>query len=497
MKTTTKVGALLATTVMSFGLTSCFSQPAADNDALRIALQFKPVADFSPFSDDAVLTTRMGVAETLVALNNQGIVEPKLAESFSIVDPNTVTFTLRNGATFHDNSPVTADAVAKSLGHVFSATTRPKGVGKANLTAEATGEREVTVRSDKADPILVQRFADPGTIILAPGAYTGTAPNPFGFATGPYTMKEKNSDGSLTLAANPKYWNGDPVTKTLQVSFIEDGAARINALRAGEQDLVRGVPVVALENLGDDTEVLETDIPRLSSLHFNSTKGVFADAELRRAVAAAINAVPVVADIYEGQASDPKGSLFSRSAAWANSVAPEIRARAEASATPELGQGKKIRLATWDSRAELPETANLLADQLRKLGFDVELVVADYNSLEKQLLDGSFDVIVGSRNYLFGAADPVAFLETDFTCEGSYNLSRYCDPDTDGRIAAAAELPAGEPRLKAAAEIGRDIVENGAVVALAHDRLRIGAKGVKNVTVDPMERYLVTEKISK
>lgn len=518
MKTTTKIGVLLATAALPLGLTSCFSQSEADADAIRIALQFTPVADFSPFSDDAILNTQMGAAETLVAIDEDGEVQPKLAESFDVVDDKTVVFTLREGATFHDDSPVDAEAVAGSLNNIFGATTRPKGVGKADLSAEATGPREVTVRSAESDPILVQRFSDPGTIILAPGAYTGESPDPFGFGTGPYEMTEKHADGSLTLSAHPTYYNGAPVTQTLQVSFIEDGAARVNALRAGEQDLVRGVPIVSLNDLGDGAAVLGVDTARANLLHFNTDKGVFADAQLRRAVAAAIDATPVVADIFEGEAADPKGSLFNRSWEWANSAGAEISATTDAGAdatatdadateadatdaattdAAALGEGKKIRLATWDSRPELPDTANLIADQLRKLGFEVELVVADYNSLEAQLLDGTFDAIVASRNYLFGAGDPVSFLETDFSCEGSYNLSQYCDRATDAKIAAAAKLATGEQRLEAAASIGRDIVEDGAVVSLAHERLHIGVQGVENVAVDALERYLVTEKISK
>ncbi|ANH24252.1 Hypothetical protein CpE55_1568 [Corynebacterium pseudotuberculosis] len=340
---------------------------------------------------------------------------------------------------------------------------------------------------------MVQRFSDPGTAILAQAAYKGENPDPFAHGTGPFKLVKKETDGSVTAEAFGDYWNGKPKTSALKVSFIEDGAARANAFRAGDLDVVKGVPVVSLPELSD-AHITDVHLPRAVLLHLNAEKGVFADAHLRAAVAGAIKTEPIVEKIYEGKANKTQSSLFNQDTEWAAAQKAKSLATEAPKADATLGAGKTVRLATWDSRAELPETANLIADQLRALGFNVEITVADYASLEKQLLDGSFDAIIGSRNYMFGAGDPLAFLETDFSCEGAYNLSRLCDPKIDKEIADAKGQKDLNTRLQNAASIGADIVSTGAVVPLAHEQLLIASKNVEGLSTDPMERSLITEK---
>ncbi|AKP09189.1 ABC transporter substrate-binding protein [Corynebacterium pseudotuberculosis] len=491
-----KLGLAVATLTVAATLSGCFTNSGSDStdgQTLRVALQFKPVADFSPFSDDSVLNLRMGVAETLVTLDEDAKLKPVLAEKWEMKDDRTAVLSLRQGVTFHDGSKLDAKAVKNALDHALSAATRPKGLGKADLKVEATGEHEVTVTSPKADPILVQRFSDPGTAILAQAAYKGENPDPFAHGTGPFKLVKKETDGSVTAEAFGDYWNGKPKTSALKVSFIEDGAARANAFRAGDLDVVKGVPVVSLPELSD-AHITDVHLPRAVLLHLNAEKGVFADAHLRAAVADAIKTEPIVEKIYEGKANKTQSSLFNQDTEWAAAQKAKPLASEAPKADATLGAGKTVRLATWDSRAELPETANLIADQLRALGFNVEITVADYVSLEKQLLDGSFDAIIGSRNYMFGAGDPLAFLETDFSCEGAYNLSRLCDPKIDKEIADAKGQKDLNTRLQNAASIGADIVSTGAVVPLAHEQLLIASKNVEGLSTDPMERSLITEK---
>lgn len=128
------------------------------------------------------------------------------------------------------------------------------------------------------------------------------------------------------------------------------------------------------------------------------------------------------------------------------------------------------------------------------MGFDVDVTVADYNSLEPDMLEGNFDLIVGSRNYMIGASDPISFLQPDFTCASTYNLSQLCDADID----KAAELTDPEERLAAAAaRIGAMIVADGAAVPLAHERLLVATDGVTGIDLNPMERHLITDKTAK
>lgn len=464
-------------------LTACTSTPT-DNNTLAIALPFEPVASLSPFSDDALMTTRIGVGETLVGLDDNGVAQPWLAQSFTRPDDSTVVFTLRDDATFHDGTPVNAEAVVRSLQAAWDAASRPKGLGKTPLSFEAVDEHTVKVTSEKPDPILPQRFADSGTIILAQAAYKDPAnPTIVGTATGPYVLDSVTTT-EATTHKNEKYWDGTPKLDTLTVDFIPDGPARTNAIRAGEVAMAQAVPIAQLSSLGD-AELQSTPLPRGVYLHLNSARGPFTDPKLRAAAAKAVNPNDIVTTIYENHAGKADGSIFSTEANWAVKSANTTTDAADPN-------GTTIRLATWTERPELGEVASVIAEQLRAAGFNVDITVTDYNSLEKALLDGEFDAVIGSRNYQLGAADPVSFLASDYSCDGSYNLSRFCDATIDAAIDKASSISDVEQRFEEAARIGADIVAANAVIPLAHEYSINAVNHVNDLSKDPFERRLIT-----
>lgn len=55
------------------------------------------------------------IFESLVRLTPDYQIEPMLAESWEFVEPNTFRFKLRQGVTFHDGTPFTAEAVRWSM----------------------------------------------------------------------------------------------------------------------------------------------------------------------------------------------------------------------------------------------------------------------------------------------------------------------------------------------------------------------------------------------
>ena len=61
------------------------------------------------------------IFETLVRLTPEYQIEPLLAESWEFIEPNTYRFTLRQGVTFHDGTPFTAEAVLWSMGRIAQA----------------------------------------------------------------------------------------------------------------------------------------------------------------------------------------------------------------------------------------------------------------------------------------------------------------------------------------------------------------------------------------
>lgn len=281
----------------------------------------------------------MGVGETLVTLGENGDVMPSLAESWSDESPRSVTFHLRN-AKFHDGKPLTAQAAATSLTHAWNATNRPKALGKANLTFETTDDHTLKITSEKDDPILIQRFADPGTMILSPDAFTGdankdreknggkdaeakesssdAAPDLVKHGTGPFSLDKKASSTQADLKANDDYWGGKPKLNSVTVKFMTDASARTAAFRSGEVQLATAIPTSQVSEIEKSAgEIKSTPLPRAVLLHLNTKKGVFTDPGLRAAAREAINSKAITDSVFEGKADAATDHLFNPAEEWA------------------------------------------------------------------------------------------------------------------------------------------------------------------------------------
>ncbi|SCX51218.1 peptide/nickel transport system substrate-binding protein [Klenkia marina] len=485
--------ALLAVPVLFTG--GCFAggggADEAGSDRLRVALGFPPVAALSPWTDDALLLTRMGAAETLVTFDDSGAAEPQLAESWQFTDDRTALLELRDDVVFHDGTPMDAEAVAGSLNAAAGADPALRVLRDVGLVATAVDEDTVQLQAAQADPLLVQRLGAPSLVILSPEAYADpTAPDPVGHGTGPFEITAVQGAQSATLDAAADHWAGDPAAAGVDVRFVDDADARTSSLRAGELDVAQGVPIAQLTTLTDDQRVVTTSLPRLTSLQLNTAGGVFADPAVRAAAVAAVDVDPVVDGVFEGQADPAPGLLTDDTLGSAVRTTPTLPAAGDPA-------GASIRLATYDDRPELPEAAAVIAEQLRAAGFTVEVVVQTYATIEPDLLAGSFDAFLGSRLTLLDTGDPVGYLATDYACDGGYNLARLCDPAVDAAVAAAAALTDPRERRQAAADVEAQVLSAAAVVPVLFEQSRTGVgAGVQGVGDDPFERQVVTVAIS-
>jgi peptide/nickel transport system substrate-binding protein len=496
---TIRLGTAAAAAVAALALAGCSSGTSdGGSDAggetggaaqrLHYAYAFTPVAELSPYSDDAVTSYGAGATETLARLDPAGTPEPSLATSWTQVDPTTWRFELQPGVAFQDGTAMDAAAVAASLTHATQAEPLPRALTGTELSVTADGTDAVVVTTAEPDPVLVQRLTSPELAILSAGAYADdpNAPDPVGTGTGPFTITELDGTSAMHLDANADYWGGTPELAGVDVDFVADGESRASALRSGTEQLAQALPASLLGQLDDD-QVLAVPLPRTVSVHLTQSSPVFSDPGLREAAREAIAGVDLAGTIYDGHADAAQGLFAPSVSSWA----ADRPAPAYPTATEPSGQ--EITLATFSDRPEMSEIATALADALREAGFEVSVVVQEYNQLEDKFLDGTFDAVIMSRSYGQDTADPVSYLQTDFGCEGTYNLSRWCAKDTDEELAQAARLTDVAARDAAAVQVESELLSQVAVVPLVHDRTQFGVTpGLSGLAEDPWERAVVT-----
>ncbi|WP_216586157.1 ABC transporter substrate-binding protein [Streptomyces brasiliscabiei] len=500
MRTTPR--GLLLTLALTPLLTGCFvadeqgSGSEADRGSagrLGVALAVPPVQALSPYSNDATVLSKLSVAEGLTALDENGVAVPALAKSWKKSDATTWTFELRE-ATFQDGTPVTAESVVDALGHADAAEPKPRVLSDVTLTVKAEDADTVTIGTKSADPVLPLRLASPALAVLAGKAYgeDGTV-SPVGTGTGPFEITKLTGKSKAVLDRYDGYWGGKAKASGIDVTWIADGTARANALRAGDVDIAEWIPTAQTKLLDTKTRH-EVPSVRTDSLILNTGGGLFTDPALRAAVREAVDGSVLVDSVFSGYA-DPAQGLFGPAVPWAADKRVEVTGRAEAASTARVKsetKGKTLRLATYTNRSELPEAATVLQQQLEKAGFTVRQDVREYTQMEADLLGGKYDALVFSRVTLLDTGDAVAYLASDYTSGGVYNIAGLKDSEVDEAIKSAAEEGDTAKRQQKIMSAEAEILRTDAVVPLVHEKVVQGiSTDVEGVLLDPRERSLI------
>ncbi|RBP79569.1 ABC transporter substrate-binding protein [Marinomonas rhizomae] len=480
-------------------LTGCFdgtedaneqtsTSSATQGDRIKLAMLLTPRTGLSPLSDDAFKFSRWSVGETLVFLDKAGNLQPSLATEWEQLTPNDWRFTLRDGVMFHDGTQLTPNAVANALRTAANASPKPRILDGVSWTVKTDGDNAVIVSSTEPDPLLAQRLTSPQLTILAPSAYAenGTI-DPENTGTGPFRLVKLNGSSTATIDRFDGYWGEKAQAPGIDVSFVPDGIARASALRSGEADIVEAIPVSQAPLLDPDM-IREVPMPRTNTLYLNTQNGVMTNPGMRAAVRDAINRKQLVDNVYESRADIGEG-LLGPALPWA----AKLRQPVADPVMPAEPNGVTITLGTYTDRTELPEVAVYLAQQLTDAGFTVKQDVREYSQIESDALAGKFDAFILSRATMLDLGDPVAYMSSDFTCNGSYNLAQLCDPAIDQALQTASALPAGEARQKAIMKAENLILATDAAIPMLHERVIQGqSKRVRDAIADPRERLIIS-----
>ena len=175
--------------------------------------------------------------------------EPRLAESWEqSEDGLTWTYKIREGVTFHDGEPLTADDVAYTFNRVMDGKLEKTNYGSyvAQIdTVEATDDTTVVMTLKKPTP-LMERLSIP---ILPEHIwseiddeelrqYTNEpdADPPGGVGSGPFILSEAREGQYYTFERNDDYWEGPATIEGVEFRLYRNADALVQALKNGEVD---------------------------------------------------------------------------------------------------------------------------------------------------------------------------------------------------------------------------------------------------------------------
>ncbi len=477
--------------------------PATGPKHLTITETFWPDAGYAIESDDAFSLSAWGTTETLLMVDFDGQIKPLLAESWKRLDDLRWSFTLRQGVTFHNGEALTAEAVVTAFNYLLHAKTPPRGLSPDNVASiVATNERTIVITTIAPDALVPNRLTAPSFGILAPAAYASTPPAVFGMGTGPFVLATEVPEQSVTLRKNAHYWGTPAKLDEVTVLSAPDAEVRATMLRTGEVDIAEHLPIPQLPLLKAETgiNIVRAAQPRTTTLYLNNRRGPLTNVLVRRAVLHAIDKQALVASVLEGVGAAAAGP-FAPNEVWVN---PDLSAdtfdpeKAKALlAEAGIAEGAlTINLWTYPTRSNLPPAAVAIQQMLTDVGLGAEVRIAPYNTLEPLVREGNYDIFIVSRGHLLDNYDPEGFLQADIGCEGSFNLSGYCNEAIDAQLAKARTLVDAEARYAIYRQIQQTIFDDVACIWLDHTEQVFGfRKGVVNYRPHPLEYYLVTAEL--
>ena len=242
------------------------------------------------------------VFESLVRLTPDYQIEPLLAESWEFVEPNTWRFTLRQGVTFHDGTPFTAEAVKWSMTRVALAGGGSIGVDENSVAI--VDDHTVEITPTRPNRRLVQQLNHPVYSIVAPN----TEPAETRIGTGPFREVEYVVDDHYTVEAFEGYWGDKPLVGRITFRFYPDPTTRVLALQSGEVDLITDVPresALDVTSSGEHT-LLTSTVGAYNAIyvgiHGQEPYDLGQDKAVRQAIAHAIDKEAIVSGVWQGNA---------------------------------------------------------------------------------------------------------------------------------------------------------------------------------------------------
>ena len=452
---------------------------AATKTSLTIGVEGEPpTLDLTKTASTfSVWMTLYSVLEPLVQTNPTNLkVEPLLAQSWKVTNGGKVyTFVLRKGARFSTGAPVTAADVVFSY-QMMSAPTSPQAPAFVPMTSvRALNKSTVRVTLSRRSNSWLQNMSYRAGVVFSKADFASMATDPIG--SGPYKIASWTHGDNIELVPNPHY-SGSTKAQMKQVyyKFIADPSAAVNALRAGDIDVLENLLArdqgASLKAAGF---IVSPDAsPRVHALFFNVDQAPLNDVRVRQAISYAIDKRSI-RNALSGGYGIPVGSWISRGEPFYSSFEdyPYNVAKAKqllTSAGFPNGLSFPMTIIANNISAQQGE---LLALELRQAGINVKLQTVDVGTF--------LDQVLNKRNFVSGvvAAASPTILSTNFA-NGKGWFTNWNNATFDADIAkadTAASQKAANALYSAAAKL---LAADAPIVPLYNDvNLTIRPKNLK------------------
>jgi len=403
----------------------------------------------------------------LIYLDLNSEPQPGLAVSWEVTDdPSVWEFKLREGVTFHDGTPFTAEDVIFSFQRAQHTNSDMRPLISSIIKLEAIDDYTVHIHTNGPSPLLPNNLNNLFIMskawsekhdVLTPQDYSAGEEN-FSVrnanGTGPFKLVSRDPDVRTEMVRYDQYWGKDKYPLAIEriiYTPIQSSSTRAAALLSGEIDFLQDVPVQDINRLSRTSHIKMLTGPENRTIFFGMDQGreelrtsdikgenPFADRRVREAMNMAINRSAIQQVVMRGQ-SEPAGMIapsFVNGYSEALDVFPEPDVQAAQQLLADAGypDGFRVTLTCTNDRYTNDEAiCQAVTGMLGQIGLDVRLD-ARANSIHfAEMQQGVLDF------YILGWAVPPLdshyvfdfLLETKTEDTGAWNFTGWSNAEFD------------------------------------------------------------------
>ena len=356
---------------------------------LVVSLSSDPTSLFMPRTADRTASNAAwSLYDSLVWIDEEGEIVPALATSWTISEDGTeYVFELREGVTFHNGEPFTAESVVATWETGKDDSNDFASSFTAADSVEAIDEYTVRITTPEPNATFLTLMANDWAMVppeyIREVGLDAFAQDPVG--TGPFMFVSRAAGDRIVMEANPDYWDeGLPKVDRLVYRVIPDASTRLAAIRTGDIDIANRLTadqVTALEG-EEDIEVISYLNDRVYYVAFkNVGAGVgspIEDRQVRLALNYGLDRFGINQAIFSGQANAAPGFVVEGNLGYdAETMKPfpydPERAR-ELLAEAGYPDGFEITMGCpADGYININEVCQAIASSLGRIGVDVEV----------------------------------------------------------------------------------------------------------------------------
>lgn len=335
-------------------------------------------------------------------------------------DGKTATFTVPEGMYYSTGEQVEPEDVVASIQHGLDVS--PYSDGYSNIESMDVDGRQVTLHLSEFRSDMQYYFCAGFVTVIDKDELDTMTNEELMWGCHPYGMYALAEDGYVSgsevkLVKNEGFSCSNPLVENQGAGHFENVSVRFNVeeftqtedLKAGNVDLIMSITEAQKIDLeGDDTIVLaDTTYPNIDYFEMNTDSPIFSDVNVRTALALSIDREALV-DVVDGMIA-PAYSMITESmqnynadtAEWFKANLANDKERAmelleESGWVDSDGDGIREKdgetlTFTWYAWTDSTTIPEAMAEQLREVGFDMQIETLDWNYVYESINADDYD----------------------------------------------------------------------------------------------------------